>query len=136
MGPFVAILIALPLQALGYATTCTQGDSEAALVGSILSMPLLLLALVLLLLKRRSGSTARPMGILLCTLTLLTMLALTRDIWINTLTFGTPCGDGYQFYALGGGAWWLIVSAYLLVPTVGLVLCVGLGVRSLSRAAR
>lgn len=135
MAPVVVILIALQLQAFGYATTCTQGDSGSALAGSILSMPLLFFA-AMLLFKRYSTGTGWRIGLLLSALVLVTMMAVTRDIWINTLIFGTPCGDDFQFYGLSGGEWWLIVSAYLLFPAVILGLCLGLGVRSLKREAK
>lgn len=135
MGSLVAILIALPLQVLGYATTCTQGDSGSAIAGSLFSTPLLILSLALLL-RAQFGGPSRPPRAVLNALALVLMLMTTKGIWLNTLMFGTPCGEDFTFYGIESHGWWLIVLAYLVLPIANLMLCLSLGLRSIKRATK
>jgi hypothetical protein len=121
MIALVAALLALPLQVLGYATTCTMGDSDSAITGSLLSAPLLVLALLLLLWALvKNARRARPVA---TALVLTATLVLTSGIWFNTALFNTPCGPDFVDYANSGSDVGLILAFYVGLPVLNIALC-------------
>ena len=114
------VLVAVPLQLLGLSSTCTQGADGTFITGAILSGPLLLVAASLLSVVAWRGGGAGRRWLLWVTCAALGMLViLTRDAWLNTILYGTPCGSDFAFY--GGSdprAVALIVGAYVVAPIV------------------
>jgi hypothetical protein len=111
---------ALVLQAMGFATTCTQGADGSAITGAVLSTPPLLIACAIVALQLARGR-AKPH--FLAAIVVFLALLLTQDIWISTLAYGTPCGATYVDYPTSfvGGA--IILFGYVLLPVVTIVLC-------------
>lgn len=107
---------ALPHQLMGLASTCTQGADGTFAAGAIFSGPLLLIA---------AGVTWRalhlrksiPSASWVTLAVPITLLILTKDAWLNTLRYGTPCGE--EFVAYGGSSpatVVIILVGYLLLP--------------------
>lgn len=133
MWAAVAVSVfAVPHQLMGLTSTCTQGADGTFGSGAAISAPLLLVAVGVNLwaLHRRKVD---PIASLMTLAVPLILLVLTQDAWINTLRFGTPCGEDFAFY--GGSSpvmIWIILVGYLLLPLI-LAIC---GAGSLMMARR
>ncbi|MHA6300245.1 hypothetical protein [Devosia sp. CAU 1758] len=128
MIALVAASLALPLQVLGHAATCTMGDSDSAVAGSFLSSPLLVLCFVMLLRALLlNPRCARPLS---TGLVLMVTVALTFGIWFDTIFFQTPCGPDYADYAQSTDVIWFILIAYLMLPAINIALCLLLFLRT------
>ena len=132
--PVTLIILAfltIPIQMLGYATTCTQGDSGSALTGSVIS-GMLLFAMAVFLLRRGASNELGAISLVVTAILLVGTLALTFSIWLGTIRYGTPCGADFEFYALELPDRVIILFSYLALPTLNVVLCLTLIVRKLS----
>lgn len=120
-------MLAMPLQLLGYATTCTQATDNSFVTGAMLSALPLVLSVAIVLSSALRGSQGWQIGIVLIALTAI-LLTATGSIWVDTIRYGTPCGPdfvGYgwehptnNFVILAGYLWlplFVLVSAMLLV---------------------
>lgn len=107
---------AVPHQLMGLTSTCTQGADGTFVAGAICSAPLLLIAIYVALraLYRRNICSSASWVMLGVPIML---LVLTQGAWINTLRFGTPCGEDFTY---GGGSGpttiTFILVGYLLLP--------------------
>lgn len=112
----VLLLVAIPLQYLGYATTCTQGTDSSFVTGAILSALPLSLSAVLVLFSALRGPREWKIGMLLIVLTV-TLLAMTYSIWVDTSLVGTPCGPDFAGYGWGNPTGnFVILTGYLGLP--------------------
>jgi hypothetical protein len=116
MAALMLVLVAVPLQLLGYTGTCTMGDDKAAVSGALFSgLPLLIAALFSARLWRRRE--AGSMFQFLTAASAIVVIGLTSGIWLNAIRFGTPCGMEYQSYdAAFDTADALILVSYLFLP--------------------
>jgi hypothetical protein len=127
MVVLVLVMIAVPLQLMGYTGTCTQGSDDAALASAIYSAPLLLVA-VLLMARHMRRRGRRPVPYLLAGIVAAGLIASTNVIWLGILRFGNACvgqfESGYhELYSNGIGirnSW--MICVYLLFPSLVIVL--------------
>lgn len=107
---------AFPHQLMGLTSTCTQGADGTFGAGAIMSGPLLLIAAYVTwraLHLRKSILSASWVALVVP----ITLLILTKDAWVNTMRYGTPCGEEYAAY--GGSSPTMaviILVGYLLLP--------------------
>lgn len=120
------------IQMLGYATTCTQGESGSALTSSAISGALLF-AMAVLLLRRWTSNGLGAISLTVTTVLLVGTLALTFSIWVGTIRYGTPCGADFEFYALGLPDRAIIVFNYVALPLLNAAICLTLITRKLSQ---
>jgi hypothetical protein len=120
---WLLLIIAIPLQVFGYATTCTQLADGSFITGAILSALPLGLSISLVLFKAFTAPN-RATGVLFMLVTL-GMMFTTSSIWANTIFIGTPCGPDFaedlELYGpneLGNA---IIIAGYFLLPAVMLV---------------
>ena len=109
-------VFAIPHQLMGLTSTCTQGADGTFASGAIISGPLLLMAVGVSLwaLHRKKFDPSASWVTLAVPLIL---LVLTQGAWINTLRFGTPCGEDFAFYGGSSPAMMLLILAgYLVLP--------------------
>gem|GEM_PF-2401451 len=131
---FLVSILCMPIQLLGYVTTCTQGASGSFLTGATYSAPLLLLSLIVLTRKlNQKDDLNAPWWLIPTACLLLLTLVLTRDIWFDTLVYGSPCGPDYvgSPVTIGNGA--IITIAYLALPLANVGFCMWLLVRQAIR---
>lgn len=115
------VAVAIPLQMLGFTSTCTQGADGTYLTGAVLSAPLLLAAALLafrlgLASVRMSNSLLPSVAITLGLAVVL--VALNVPVWLNVLLFGTPFGDFYSFYPANITSRLIVLASYLALPLV------------------
>lgn len=110
-----AVAIAAPLQLMGVTGTCAQGAEEPFLTGAVLSAPFLIGAIVAAWWTFRARLKARAGGIATAALAL-GMVVLTRDIWLDTLLHGTPCGASYPDADTSIALVAIILLGYLALP--------------------
>jgi hypothetical protein len=132
----VLLALAVPLQLLGLTSTCTQGADGAFISGAFLSGPLLLIAVVRFAAEAiwvtAFRTTAAPVGWAVAAAVVL--ISLTNSAWLNTIRFGTPCGEEFAFYGPSHPfAIAAILVSYLLLP---LMLIAAAAVLLLRRRAR
>lgn len=124
MGPAIISLLVLTIQFLGHATTCTQGDSDSAMVGAIYSGPLLIVLIGLIVYRlwvRRETSYVPYIVIAV----LVGSTTLNFDIWFDTFVYATPCGEFFRGYAIAIGSRVVILSSYVALPLLVMLLCLG-----------
>jgi hypothetical protein len=114
------VLVAVPLQLLGLGSTCTQGADGTFITGALLSSPLLLVAAVFLaVVALRRPEPSQRMLLWASGIAAVAMPIFGRDVWLNSLIYGTPCGRDFvdygESYPVVIG---LIVAAYLVLPGV------------------
>jgi hypothetical protein len=118
MLALVLVLIAIPLQLLGYASTCTMGDDKPFVSAALVSALPLIWAIYLMARHRMQGATASMLR-LLSAASSVVLLGLTSGIWLNVIRFRTPCGFEYQFYdAAFDITDALILFSYLFLPAL------------------
>ncbi|MET3599947.1 hypothetical protein [Martelella mangrovi] len=122
------IITAMPLQLLGFTGTCTQGADGTFITGSILSAPLLFIAICFILWASFKRTANRSAGIFAAALSLI-LLALTRNAWLGAVFHGSPCGADY-LHASGAEGLLIILGGYLALP----ILVTAGGLWSASRA--
>ena len=125
MFPSILAVLQMPFQIMGYATTCTQGDSDSAMAGAIYS-GLFLLTLLGVLLRRTWVRPKHHYFSYMCAALLMGTMLLTFDIWFGTLAYGTPCGREFSDYAVSSVDWVVILTGYLILPTLNVLLCLNL----------
>jgi hypothetical protein len=111
----VLLVVAIPLQFFGYATTCTQASDSSFTTGAFYSAIPLSLAIALVLLAAWRTPHRGEIGVLFILVTL-GLLAITRGIWIDTIKVGTPCGPEFADYGWENP----IGNAIILIGYVGL----------------
>ena len=127
MVALVLVLIAVPLQLLGYTGTCTQGGDDEALAGAVFSVPFLLVGGLLMV--RHRHQTRRRVPHLLAGLVAAGSIALTSAIWLSVLGFGNGCiwkpeePASAAFYATAFDARnALMLCSYLIFPALVILL--------------
>jgi hypothetical protein len=114
----VLVLVAVPLQMMGYTSTCTMGNDAPFATGAILSAPLLLAALAMLVKQALADGGNVRAGVVILTSALGLVCAMSAA-WLNTIRFGTACGAGFQMpdeqFDLSH---MLVVFSYLILPAL------------------
>lgn len=127
MIALVLVLVAVPLQLLGYTGTCTQGSDDEALAGAVFSAPFLLAASMVMMRHARSDH-ARQVSYLLTGIIAVGMIAGTCVIWLSIFRFGNACvwkaEAGYdQSRDSGFGIRnAVMICSYVLLPLLVIVL--------------
>lgn len=127
MVALILVLIAVPLQLLGYTGTCTQGGDDEALAGAVFSAPFLLVASLLMV--RHLHQAVRRVPHLLAGFAAAGSIALTSAIWLSVLRFGNGClwkmeePASAGFYATTFDARnALMLCSYLIFPALVILL--------------
>lgn len=126
-----ATVVAAPLQLMGLTSTCTQGADGTFITGAILSAPFVLMATGLFFwasYRRRLDLTAGAISLTAA----VALVFLTRDAWIGSLMFGTPCGEVFSLYPSDPATIVVIVGAYAALPSL-LIVGAGLSVANVLR---
>lgn len=112
----IIAVFAIPHQLMGLTSTCTQGADSTFTTGAILSAPLLIIAVCVTLWALYRGKVDPNAGWVTLAIPLI-LLILTQDAWMNTLRYGTPCGEDFAYYAGSSLAMiQLILAGYLVLP--------------------
>lgn len=107
---------AFPHQLMGLTSTCTQGADGTFGAGALISGPLLLIAVGATWQALRVRKVVPSASWVILTLPT-TLLVLTKDAWVNTLRYGTPCGEDFTGYGGSSPAMVVIILlGYLLLP--------------------
>jgi hypothetical protein len=107
---------ALPLQLLGLTSTCTQGADGTFVAGAIYSAPFLLVAALssLWTVRLRTGASSAATVTVLVPLL---MFFLTHNAWVNSLLYGSPCGEDYAgIFGSSPTNLVIILVGYLALP--------------------
>lgn len=106
----------VPHQLMGLTSTCTQGADSSFGSGAITSGPLLVIAIGMALWALHGRKVDLTASVVVLAVPLILMI-LTHSAWINTLRYGTPCGEDFVFYGSSSPAMIsLIVVGYLVLP--------------------
>jgi hypothetical protein len=105
----------LPLQLAGLGGTCTQGADGPFITGTVFSAPFLLVAITSTLGAVRQRR-ADLRGAIATGLVAVATLLLCKDAFLNTLRYGSPCGEYFSFYPSDPTAALIIVGGYLVLP--------------------
>jgi hypothetical protein len=117
----MGVMLAVPVQLLGLISTCRDGITFTFLAGASVSAPLLLGAIGWLWRAHRARLTDARAALIAAAASL-AMIGLTRDAWLNSLTYRTPCGEHFTAHASHPLSLAVIVVGYLLLP-LALIAC-------------